>query len=152
KRLFRPEGVTTPARGPAGFFYGVQTLRQLFPPFVEFRGVRPDRSRPVVAPAAQIVDRPRFMWRGAMLDVARHFFGVDEVKRYLDLMALYKLNRLHLHLADDQGWRIEIDSWPELTRTGGRTQVGGGRGGVQPQREDADLVADAASRFITIVP
>src|SRR5262249_37087095 len=148
----QPDGVTIAAREPAGLFYGVQTLRLLLPPFVEFRGVRPDKARPVAAPSARIVDRPRFAWRGAMLDVARHFFSVDEVKRYLDLMALYKLNRLHLHLADDQGWRVEIDSRPELTRTGGRTQVGGGRGGFYSKAEYASLVAYAAARFITIVP
>jgi len=148
----RADGVTIAAREPAGVFYGVQTLRQLLPPFVEFGGVRPDKSRPVVAPAAHVVDRPRFAWRGAMLDVARHFFSVDEVKRYIDLMALYKLNRLHLHLADDQGWRIQIDSWPNLARIGGSTQVGGGRGGFYTKADYADLVAYAAARFITIVP
>jgi hexosaminidase len=146
------ERVTIAANQPAGLFYGVQTLRQLLPPFVEFGGVRPDRSRAVMAPAGRIVDRPRFAWRGAMLDVARHFFTVDDVKRYLDLMALYKLNRLHLHLADDQGWRIDIASWPNLARHGGSTQVGGGPGGYYTQAQYADLVAYAASRFITIVP
>src|SRR5262249_50511387 len=139
----RADGGAVPARQPAGVFYGVQTLRHLLPPFVEFRGVRPDTSRPVAAPAAQIVDRPRFAWRGAMLDVARHFFSVDEVKRYVDLMALYKLNRLHLHLADDQGWRVQIDSWPELTRTGGRTQGRGGGGGVYSKAEDAGAGREA---------
>jgi hexosaminidase len=144
--------VVIAAREPAGLFYGVQTLRQLLPPFVEFGGVRPDPSRPVHAPAAHVVDRPRFAWRGAMLDVARHFFRVEDVKRYVDLMALYKLNRLHLHLADDQGWRIEIASWPNLARHGGSTQVGGGPGGFYTQAQYAELVAYAASRFITIVP
>jgi len=146
------ERVTIAASQPAGLFYGAQTLRQLLPPFVEYGGVRPDAARPVSAPAARIVDAPRFAWRGAMLDVARHFFTTDEVKRYIDLISLYKLNRLHLHLADDQGWRIEIVSWPELARTGGRTQVGGGAGGFYTQREYADLVAYAAQRFVTIVP
>jgi len=144
--------VTIAASQPAGLFYGVQTLRQLLPPFVEYGGVRPDASRPVLAPAAHIADAPRFAWRGAMLDVARHFFTTDDVKRYIDLISLYKLNRLHLHLADDQGWRLEILSWPELTRTGGRTQVGGGAGGFYTQRDYAELVAYAAQRFVTIVP
>ncbi len=81
---------------------------------IEFEAVRADAKRPLQAPPVRIVDSPRFEWRGAMLDVARHFFSVDEVKRYIDLIALYKLNRLHLHLADDQGWRIEIKSWPNL--------------------------------------
>src|ERR671922_20966 len=66
-------------------------------------------------PTGMIRDYPRFAWRGAMLDVARHFFSVDDVKRYIDLLAMLKMNRLHLHLADDQGWRIEIKSWPQLT-------------------------------------
>ena len=146
------ERVTIAASRPAGLFYGVQTLRQLLPPFVELDGVRADPSRPVSAPSAQIVDRPRFAWRGAMLDVARHFFTVGDVKRYVDLMALYKLNRLHLHLADDQGWRIDITSWPNLARRGGSTQVGGGPGGYYTQAQYAELVAYAAARFITIVP
>jgi len=146
------DGVAIVARSPAGLFYGVQTFRHLLPPFVEFGGVRPDRSRPVIAPATHVVDAPRFAWRGAMLDVARHFFTVDEVKRYLDLLALYKLNRLHLHLADDQGWRIDIGSWPNLARRGGSTQVGGGRGGYYTREQYVDLVGYAAARFITIVP
>lgn len=147
-----PEQVTIAASQPAGLFYGVQTLRQLLPPFVEFGGVRPDTARTVSAPAARIVDRPRFAWRGAMLDVARHFFTVDEVKRYIDLMAMYKLNRLHLHLSDDQGWRLDIASWPNLARRGGSTQVGGGRGGFYTQAQYTELVEHAASRFIMLVP
>jgi hexosaminidase len=87
-----------------------------------------------------------------MLDVARHFLSVEEVKRYIDLMALYKLNRLHLHLADDQGWRVEIKSWPNLTALGGETEVGGGPGGFYSQKDYAELVTYAADRFITIVP
>ena len=110
------------------------------------------QPRPVTIPALHIRDAPRYPWRGAMLDVARHFFTTDEVKRYIDLIALYKVNRLHLHLADDQGWRIEIRSWPNLTQHGGRGEVGGGAGGSYSQAEYADLVAYAASRFITIVP
>jgi hexosaminidase len=146
------DGVRIAAREPAGLYYGVQTLRQLLPPFVEFGGVRPDRSRPVVAPAVHIVDRPRFAWRGAMLDVARHFFSVEDVKRYMDLMSAYKLNRLHLHLADDQGWRIHIDSWPNLSQHGGSTEVGGRHGGYYTQAQYGELVAYAADRFITVVP
>ena len=99
-----------------------------------------------------IHDQARFGWRGAMLDVARHFFSVDEVKRYVDLMALHKLNRLHLHLADDQGWRIEIKSWPNLTTYGGSTEVDGGPGGFFTQEQYRDIVQYAAERFITIVP
>lgn len=140
------------AGAPAGLFYGVQTLRQLMPAFVEYEAARPDAARPVVVPAVHIVDRPRFVWRGAMLDVARHFMPVHDVRRYLDLMALYKLNRLHLHLTDDQGWRIEIAARPNLTAHGGSTEVGGGPGGFYTKRQFADLVAYARARFITIVP
>lgn len=143
---------TITANHPAGLFYGVQTFRQLLPPWIEYEAVRPDRSRTVTAAAGRISDGPRFAWRGAMLDVSRHFMEVHEVKRYVDLMALYKLNRLHLHLADDQGWRIEIRSWPNLAAHGGSTEVGGGPGGFYTQAQYADLVAYAADRFITIVP
>jgi hexosaminidase len=87
-----------------------------------------------------------------MLDVARHFFGPADVKRYIDLIALYKMNRLHLHLTDDQGWRIQIKSWPKLTAVGGSTQVKGGPGGFYTKKEYADIVAYARDRFITVVP
>jgi hexosaminidase len=87
-----------------------------------------------------------------MLDVARHFFTVDEIKRYVDLISAYKLNRLHLHLADDQGWRIEIKSWANLTALSGATEVGGGSGGFYTQAQYADIVAYARDRFVTIVP
>ncbi len=136
-----PEQVTLAGAGPAGAFYGVQTIRQLLP-------VR----RPWVLPAGSIVDAPRFAWRGAMLDVARHFFSVEDVERFVDVMAAYKLNRLHLHLSDDQGWRISIRSWPKLTLHGGSSEVGGGAGGYYTQREYRRLVAYAKSRFVTIVP
>ena len=142
-------GVTLQASHAAGLFYGVQTLRQLLPASLEFEGVRPFEF---ALPAVTISDAPRFAWRGAMLDVARHFFSADEVKRYIDLIAMLKLNRLHLHLADDQGWRVEIRSWPNLTRHGGSTEVGGGPGGYYTQQQYSELVAYAAERFITIVP
>jgi len=144
--------VTIRANQPAGLFYGVQSFRQLLPAFVEYRAVRPDKNRPVVAAAGRIADLPRFGWRGAMLDVSRHFLPVADVKRYVDLMSMYKLNRLHLHLADDQGWRIAITSWPRLAVHGGGTQVGGGAGGYYTQEQYAELVAYAAERFVTIVP
>jgi hexosaminidase len=137
------------AATPAGLFYGVQTLRQLLPPLVEYTAAYP---RPLFLPEGRIVDRPRFEWRGAMLDVARHFRPPQDVKRFIDLMALYKLNRLHLHLADDQGWRIEIAGWPRLTEIGGSTQVGGGPGGYYTGAEYRDIVGYAAERFITVVP
>ncbi len=147
-----PGGVTIAAAAPAGLFYGVQTLRQLLPSFVDFEAVRFDKTRPVRAPAVHVVDRPRYAWRGAMLDVARHFMSVGEVERYIDLMVLYKMNRLHLHLSDDQGWRIEIKSWPNLTAIGGRTEVGGTPGGFYTQEQYAGLVRYAQDRFVTIVP
>ena len=147
-----PEGVTITAPAVAGLFYGLQTLRHLLPPWIESEAVRADPDRPVTIHSIHIVDRPRFAWRGAMLDVARHFFSVEDVKRYIDLIALQKLNRLHLHLADDQGWRIEIKSWPRLTTKGGLTEVGGGPGGYYTQAQYREIVAYAAERFVTIVP
>jgi hexosaminidase len=147
-----PERVTIIANRPAGLFYGVQTLRQLMPPEVEYEAAVPNKARPLVVPAGRIVDRPRFAWRGAMLDVARHFFNVEQVKRYIDLLVLYKVNRLHLHLSDDQGWRLEIKSWPNLARHGGSTAVGGGPGGYYTQEAYAALVKYAQDRFITVVP
>jgi hexosaminidase len=145
----RPDGVALKAASPAGLFYGVQTLRQLLPPMLEHSAARP---RPISIPLIEVKDRPRFAWRGAMLDVARHFFGVDDVKRYLDLLALHKMNRLHLHLSDDQGFRIEIKSWPNLTTFGARTEVGGTVGGFYTQEQYQHLVAYARERFIDIVP
>jgi hexosaminidase len=143
------DGVTLTAAQPNGLFYGVQTIRQLLPWSIEHRAAMNRRLR---LPGARIADTPRFAWRGAMLDVSRHFIDADAVKRYIDLMALYKLNRLHLHLADDQGWRIEITSRPNLATHGGSTQVGGGPGGYYTKAQFADIVAYATSRFITVVP
>ncbi|MCB0236509.1 MAG: family 20 glycosylhydrolase, partial [Anaerolineae bacterium] len=91
-------------------------------------------------------------WRGVMLDVARHFRTVDDVKRVIDLMALYKLNHLHLHLTDDQGWRLMIESWPKLAEIGGSTAVDGDPGGYYTQAEYSELVEYARSRYIDIVP
>ena len=132
-----------------GLGNGVQTLRQLLPPDVESATVRPG---PWTVPGGRIVDFPRFAYRGAMLDVARHFHPVATVKAYLDQIALYKINYLHLHLSDDQGWRIVIDGWPRLATFGGSTQVGGGAGGYYTKAQYTDLVAYAAQRHITIVP
>lgn len=142
-------GVSVTARRPAGLFWGTQTLRQLLPASVEADTRQPG---PWQVAVGTIHDRPRFAWRGVMLDVARHFFGVDDVKRLIDLMSLYKLNRLHLHLTDDQGWRLAIRSWPKLTNHGGRSQVGGGRGGYFTQRQYAAIVAYARQRFVEVVP
>lgn len=147
--VITPSRVEVSAATPAGLFYGVQTVRQLLPPLVEYRAAY---QRPLFLPTGRIVDAPRFEWRGAMLDVARHFLPADDVKRFIDLMALYKLNRLHIHLADDQGWRIEVPGWPRLTEHGGSTEVGGGPGGFYSAAEYTDLVRYAADRFVTIVP
>ena len=153
-----PDGVTIAANRPAGLFYGVQTLRQLLPAALERDASQVGNLRQVAnfdghtIPTVVIRDRPRFPWRGMMLDVARHFFAVDDVKRLIDLMALYKLNRLHLHLTDDQGWRLMIESWPRLAEVGGSTAVDGDPGGYFSQAEYAELVAYAASRYIEIVP
>jgi hexosaminidase len=144
--------VVLAANHAAGLFYGVQTLKQLLPAFVQHEAYRADASRPIRIPPVRIVDRPRFAWRGVMLDVARHFFSPDAIKRYIDLVAAYKVNRLHLHLADDQGWRIEIKSWANLTAVAGTTQVGGGPGGFYTQEQYADIVTYARDRFVTIVP
>jgi hexosaminidase len=146
----RAGGVTLLATRPEGLFRGVQTLRQLLPAVVEGAAVRPGIAWRV--PAGRIVDHPRFAWRGAMLDVARHFFPVADVKRYLDLMALYKLNVLHLHLTDDQGWRIAIEGWPRLTAHGGSTAVGGGAGGFYTRRDYEEIVRYARERYVTVVP
>jgi hexosaminidase len=143
------DAVRLVAREPAGLFYGIQTLRQLLPPSIESSEAQ---AGPWELPAGTVRDQPRFEWRGAMLDVARHFFGVDDVKRYIDLMAHYKLNRLHLHLSDDQGWRIQIESWPNLTAHGGSTEVGGGAGGFYTQADYAEIVAYAQQRYIMVVP
>jgi hexosaminidase len=141
---------TLTASRPAGLFRGVQTLRQLLPADVESEmGVARPEWR---IPALSIVDKPRFAWRGAMLDVARHFFTVREVQQYIDLLALYKLNVFHLHLSDDQGWRIELKSRPKLATIGGSTQVGGGPGGFYTQEDYQAIIRYAQERYITVVP
>lgn len=142
-------GITVQARQAAGLFHGVQTLRQLFPPAVESASVK---KGPWLVPGGHIEDQPRFAYRGAMLDVARHFFTVSQVEHYIDEIALYKVNTLHLHLADDQGWRIMIDSWPRLATYGGSTEVGGGAGGYYTQAQFQQIVAYAQARFITVIP
>lgn len=146
------DSVRLVAAEPAGLFRGVQTLRQLLPAAIESEQSVAGMPKEWTVPAGRIVDRPRFAYRGAMLDVARHFFTVKEVYQFVDLLALYKLNTLHLHLSDDQGWRIEIDSWPRLATVGGSTQVGGGFGGYYTKADYAEIVRYAADRFITVVP
>ena len=137
------------ANKPAGLFNGIQTIRQLLPARIESSSRQPG---PWPIPAGVIVDYPEYAYRGAMLDVARHFFQVNDVNRYIDLISLYKMNVLHLHLSDDQGWRIEIKKWPNLTSVGGSKQVGGGSGGFYTQEQYSDIVKYAAERYITIIP
>jgi hexosaminidase len=137
------------ANKPAGLYMGLQTLRQLISEKIEFST---KQEGPWEIATGTIRDSPVYPWRGSMLDVARHFFTVDEVKRYIDYISLYKMNTLHLHLSDDQGWRIEIKSWPKLTELGGQTEVGGAVGGFYTQEQYKDLVAYAQARYITIIP
>ncbi|QAY73265.1 beta-N-acetylhexosaminidase [Agromyces protaetiae] len=147
------DGVRITADAPAGLFWGVQSLRQLLPAEIDGAGAaQPDGGW--VAPAVSIEDSPRFSYRAASLDVARHFFPVDDVKRYIDEIAALKLNVLQLHLTDDQGWRIRIDSWPKLTEVGGQTSVelNGSRPGFYTKDDYREIVEYAAARFVTIVP
>ncbi len=143
------EIITIKAFKPAGLFYGVQTLRQLLPMEIETKSQQQISWH---VATGTITDYPRYAYRGSMLDVSRHFFGVDDIKRYIDLLAAYKMNVLHLHLSDDQGWRIEIKSWPKLTTVGGSTAVGGGKGGFYTQEQYTEIVNYAKERYITIVP
>ncbi|WP_430809323.1 MULTISPECIES: family 20 glycosylhydrolase [unclassified Carboxylicivirga] len=133
------------AKAPAGLFRGVQTLVQSLVKGGEEQSVW-------LIPSGKIIDYPQYAYRGMMLDVARHFFSVEDVKRVIDLAAMYKINVLHLHLTDDQGWRIEIKSWPKLATVGGSTQVGGGEGGFYTQEQFKDIVRYASERYITVVP
>lgn len=141
--------VTITARRPAGLFHGVQTLRQLLPAEVESDSVQ---KGPWRVSGGSVTDTPRYAYRGAMLDVSRHFFSVDEVKRYIDQIALYKMNTFHIHLSDDQGWRIAVDSWPKLATYGGSTEVGGGPGGYYTKAQYKEIVRYAASRYLEVVP
>ncbi|RYD49016.1 MAG: beta-N-acetylhexosaminidase [Verrucomicrobiaceae bacterium] len=148
------------AAKPAGVFYGVQTLRQLLP--ASLYGGR--SAGPLTVPGVHVEDRPRFVWRGAHLDVCRHFMPKEFLFRYVDLLALHKLNTFHLHLTDDQGWRIEIKRYPKLTSVGGwrkETMAGHYReqkwdgtphGGYYTQEDLKQLVAYAKDRFVNIVP
>jgi len=136
----------------AGLFYGVQTLRQLLPPAIESNHVVADVAW--VVPAVSIQDSPRFAWRGLLLDCCRHFMEVDFVKRIIDLLAYYKMNRLHWHLTEDQGWRIEIQKYPRLTAVGAWRTDHDGRayGGYYTQDDIREVVAYATSRYVTVVP
>ncbi|WP_420856991.1 beta-N-acetylhexosaminidase [Streptomyces chilikensis] len=155
-------GVEIRGGGPAGVFWGAQTLRQLLGPDAFRRA--PVRPAAAVVPAVRIEDAPRFRWRGLLLDVARHFMPKDGVLRVVDLMAAHKLNVLHLHLTDDQGWRIEVRRHPRLTEVGAwrpRTKLGHRasplwderpHGGFYTQDDLREIVAYAAARHVTVVP
>ncbi len=163
-----PRRVAIRARERAGVFYGLQTVRQLLPPEV-FRAAKVD-SVAWTIPAVRIVDRPRFSWRGAHLDVGRHFMPKEFVKKYIDLLALQKMNTFHWHLTEDQGWRIEIRKYPRLTEVGAwRTQTvvghqqsgtdsaswkydGQRHGGFYTRDDVREVVAYARDRFVNVVP
>ncbi|MCB9460376.1 MAG: beta-N-acetylhexosaminidase [Anaerolineaceae bacterium] len=155
-----PEQITLSSTAPAGLFRGVQTLRQLLPATVENDEATEANWQ---VPVVQIEDAPRFGWRGIHLDVGRHFFDVDFVKQFIDVMALYKYNIFHWHLTEDQGWRIEIKKYPKLTEVGSKRKetplpadrhTGDGEpyGGYYTQDEIRDVVAYATERHITVIP
>lgn len=153
--------VTIAGSTAAGVFYGVQTLRKSLP-ISETNPKIPQHLQEVSLPAVQISDSPLFGYRGVMLDCCRHFFSVDFIKRYIDILALHNINTFHWHLSDDQGWRIEIKKYPKLTEIGSKrteTVLPGDKGydgtpvsGYYTQEEARELVKYAADRFITIIP
>lgn len=135
-------GIIVRAPKPAGLFYGAQTVRQLI-----------GRQYPAKVPHLRIIDKPRFGWRGLLLDVSRHFRDIEFVKRQIDLLAFHKMNVFHWHLVDDQGWRLEIKRYPKLTEVGAWRQEASGRyGGFYTQAQVREIVDYAAKRFITVVP
>ena len=142
-------GIFLRAPHPTGLFRGVQTIRQLLPPEIESHTWQ---SGPWQVDCVSIQDTPRFDWRGVMLDVARHFFPVVAVKRLIDHMAYYKFNVLHIHLTDDQGWRLMIRSWPRLAEYGGTTDFTGGAGGFYTQEDYQQIIEYAAAHYITVIP
>ncbi|MEV4070142.1 beta-N-acetylhexosaminidase [Nonomuraea fuscirosea] len=156
------ESVLVEATAAAGAFYGAQTLRQFLGP-AAFRKGRTG-TRTWTLPAATIADAPRHGWRGCLIDVARHFLPKNDLLRYIDLLAAHKLNVLHLHLTDDQGWRLEIRKYPRLTEVGSwrresplgaarnRRSDGRPHGGHYSQDDIREIVSYAADRFVTIVP
>ncbi|HZT28609.1 MAG TPA: family 20 glycosylhydrolase [Bryobacteraceae bacterium] len=157
-------GVRIQAASAAGLFYGVQTLIQLLPPEIEAKR-RQEAGWSI--PCVRITDSPRFAWRGLMLDVSRHFFPKEFIKRYIDEMARYKMNVFHWHLTDDNGWRIEIKGLPQLTQTGAwrvprlgkwgrrepaRDGEAASEGGFYTQEDIREVIAYAKERFITVLP
>ena len=147
--VVEPEGIVLRAPHPVGLFRGIQTIRQLLPPAIE---AHTQQSGPWQMDCVTTQDMPRFAWRGVMLDVARHFFPVADVERLIDQMAYYKFNTLHLHLTDDQGWRLMIHSWPRLAEYGGSTDFTGGPEGFYTQEEYNQIVEYAAAHYINVIP
>lgn len=137
------KGILIEAKSGRGFFYGIQSLLQLIP-----------LDGAAEIPFVKILDEPRYQYRGMHLDVCRHFFSVDFIKKYIDLMGTYKMNTFHWHLTEDQGWRIEIKKHPKLTEVGAwRTEKDGSRyGGFYTQEQVKEIVAYASERFITVIP
>ena len=146
------KNVVVKAKTAQGLFYGMQSFLQLFPAEIE----SPTVVSGIVwkAPAVSIKDEPRFGYRGIMLDPCRHFMPIENVKKYIDVLSLFKINRLHWHLTDDQGWRIEIKKYPKLTEVGSKRIEGEGteHSGFYTQEEIKEVVRYAADRFITVVP
>lgn len=142
------KGVRLESATEAGLFYAIQSLRQVFPAEIESTL---DQEK-LLLRQVYIQDQPEFEWRGTMVDVARSFFGLEYLKKHVDRMAMYKLNRLHLHLTDDQGWRIEIKGKPKLTEVGAKSSVKNGNSGFLTQEEYMELQDYALARNIIIVP
>lgn len=146
------KGITIKARTGKGAFYGMQSLLQLLPPQIEST-TKVSHVKWAI-PCCNIEDSPRFGYRGFHLDPCRHFITVENVKKQLDIMAMFKINTLHFHLTEDQGWRIEIKKYPKLTSVGGFRQEGDGStyGGFYTQEQIKDIVDYAAKRYITVIP
>ena len=139
------KGIEVISNTEEGLYRGLTTLKQVVI-FSEIKNNIKTLSTGIIN------DFTGYDYRGSMMDVARHFFDVEDVKRYIDILSLYKFNFLHLHLSDDQGWRIEIKKWPKLTTIGGEKEVGGTEGGFYTQKEYKELVNYAHNKFITIIP
>ena len=145
-------GVTVKAKTPQGLFYGMQTFMQLLPAEIESPAVV--NGIAWTTPCVTVKDEPRFAYRGFMLDPCRHFIPVENVKKQIDVLSLFKVNTMHWHLTDDQGWRVEIKKYPKLTEIGAKRIEGEGTeyGGFYTQEEIKDVVKYAADRFITVIP
>lgn len=145
-------GVTVKAKTPQGLFYGMQTFMQLLPAEIESPAII--NGIAWTAPCVTVKDEPRFGYRGMMMDPCRHFIPVENIKKQLDVIAMFKINRMHWHLTDDQGWRIEIKKYPKLTEIGSKRIDGEGTeyGGFYTQEQIKEVVKYAADRFITVIP